>query len=279
MPNKRMFSKDVVREDNFVTLPGSTQALYFQLGMEGDDDGFVKNPKSIMKILGSNETDMKLLLERGYVHLFDNGVIVILDWLTNNTLRNDRYHPTKYQDEKKLLTIGENGRYAVAPAGSNGIPSGNQFVNHMEPEHNITEQNKEKPKTISKQPKRKSKKSYEYTPEFEEFWEYYPPYRRSNKQKAFEYWQEALETGVSSEYITRAVRVIQKKNRQWIDDGGKYTPQPAKWLKDHGWEDALADDMRIQKEEDDYLANPVMKPDEHVRKLEPGMDIWDLLDD
>ena len=46
-----MFSKKIVCSDAFLDMSIATQALYFHLGMEADDDGFV-NPKKIMKMIG-----------------------------------------------------------------------------------------------------------------------------------------------------------------------------------------------------------------------------------
>ena len=45
MASRRMFSKDVVCSDRFLDMPASAQALYFQYGLEADDDGFVSAPK------------------------------------------------------------------------------------------------------------------------------------------------------------------------------------------------------------------------------------------
>ena len=61
MANRRMFSADVVCTDRFVEMPSSTQALYFQLGMKADDDGFISSPKQITRMVGAAEDDLKLL--------------------------------------------------------------------------------------------------------------------------------------------------------------------------------------------------------------------------
>ena len=42
---KRMFSLSVTDTDKFLDMSASAQALYFHLGMHGDDDGFVLFPK------------------------------------------------------------------------------------------------------------------------------------------------------------------------------------------------------------------------------------------
>ncbi|MDT2872843.1 DnaD domain-containing protein [Lactococcus lactis] len=121
MANKRMFSLDVVDSDRFMEMGVSARELYFQLGMRGDDDGFVGNPKRIMRSVGASEDDLKILQAKEFIHEFESGVIVILDWRLNNNLRNDRYKPTIYTEERKQLRFGANRRYLI------GIPVVNQI--------------------------------------------------------------------------------------------------------------------------------------------------------
>ena len=80
MAQKRMFSLQVVDTDDFLDMPTSSQALYFHLGMHGDDDGFVASPKRIIRAVGCNETDLKTLEDSGFVIRFDSGVVVVRDW-------------------------------------------------------------------------------------------------------------------------------------------------------------------------------------------------------
>jgi hypothetical protein len=97
-----MFSRAVVRTDQFLEMPQTAQNLYFHLGMEPDDDGFV-NPRMIMRTIGSNDDDLKLLIAKGFVIQFPAGVIVIRHWRQNNYIQKDRYKPTVYKDELKML--------------------------------------------------------------------------------------------------------------------------------------------------------------------------------
>ena len=57
MAERRMFAKSVIGSDNFLDMPATTQLLYFHLGMRADDDGFVGNPRSIMRMTGAGEDD------------------------------------------------------------------------------------------------------------------------------------------------------------------------------------------------------------------------------
>ena len=51
MASRRMFSKDVVCSDRFLDMPASAQALYFQYGLEADDDGFVSAPLQMLLMM------------------------------------------------------------------------------------------------------------------------------------------------------------------------------------------------------------------------------------
>ena len=107
-----MFTMKIVDSDAFLDMPLSTQCLYFHLNMRADDDGFIDNPKRIMKIVGASEDDLKLLILKRFVLTFDNGLIVIKHWRMHNTLSKQRYHETQYLDEKSSLRLKENGAYS-----------------------------------------------------------------------------------------------------------------------------------------------------------------------
>ncbi|BFT66566.1 hypothetical protein GAI15033_11420 [Parvimonas parva] len=124
MADKRMFSLKIVDSDLFLDMPLSSQCLYFHLSMRADDDGFVNNPKKIIKIIGANEDDLKILIAKGFVIVFDQGIIVITHWKINNYIRNDRRKETMYITEKQSLTQTENGAYIKLE--NLGIPNDNQ---------------------------------------------------------------------------------------------------------------------------------------------------------
>ena len=106
-----MFSLKIVDSDLFLDMPLSSQCLYFHLSMRADDDGFVNNPKKIIKIIGANEDDLKILIAKGFVIVFEQGIIVITHWKINNFIRKDRYKPTLYGNEVQSLSQTKNGMY------------------------------------------------------------------------------------------------------------------------------------------------------------------------
>ena len=110
MAQRRLFSLKIVDSDAFLEMPTSSQALYFHLGMHSDDDGFV-NPRKIMRVIGTTNDDLKILIAKRFILTFETGVVVIKHWLIHNTILKDRYTPTLYTEEKNSLIIKENGVY------------------------------------------------------------------------------------------------------------------------------------------------------------------------
>ncbi len=79
MAVRRMFSLDVVDTDKFLEMPATSQNLYFHLGMHADDDGFVASPKRIARNIGCGADDINILLAKGFIIRFEDGVVVIKD--------------------------------------------------------------------------------------------------------------------------------------------------------------------------------------------------------
>ena len=119
MAERRMFARTIVLSDAFLDMPLGARCLYMTLGMLADDDGFVNNPKSIMRQCGAQEDDLKILLAKKFLIRFDSGIVVIKHWRINNYLQKDRYHETKYGEEKATLEIEPNGAYhRIDPAAA-----------------------------------------------------------------------------------------------------------------------------------------------------------------
>jgi hypothetical protein len=116
----------------------AAQALYFHLCMYADDDGFVKNPKRIFKMIGAHEDDFRLLIMKRFILTYESGVIVIKHWRMHNLLRSDRYKETEYVEEKSMLRIKENGAYTLDETQGKPIKKvGNRLATKRQPSGNL----------------------------------------------------------------------------------------------------------------------------------------------
>lgn len=114
MAERRMFAKTIIDSDAFLEMPTTSQLLYFHLAMRADDDGFVNKPKSLMRMVGCKDDDLKLLFVKKFLIPFESGVVVIKHWKIHNYIRKDTYTETKYKEEKASLELDENSAYRLS---------------------------------------------------------------------------------------------------------------------------------------------------------------------
>ena len=111
MAQRRMFSRKITESDQFLDMPMSAQVLYFHINMQADDDGFVGNAKTIKRMIGASDDDLKLLIAKQFLIPFETGIVVIRDWKIHNYIQKDRYSETFYQHEKAQLETLGNKQY------------------------------------------------------------------------------------------------------------------------------------------------------------------------
>jgi len=98
MANRRMFSKRIIESARFLKMPISSQALYFHLGIEADDDGVVE-AWGVLKSVGCTEDDLRVLASKGFIRVLNEDLVTyILDWNENNQIRPDRKIDSIYKD-------------------------------------------------------------------------------------------------------------------------------------------------------------------------------------
>ena len=158
MAERRMFHTAVVESDAFLDMPIGAQALYFHLGMQADEDGFVNGPKQIARMLRRPPKELRILEENGFVFNFD-GIMVITHWRVANSLKNDRSKPLRYPEIARNIFINDNKIYALegeekrslfavktayleSKRNPNGIPTEQNGTEQNITEQNITESNR-----------------------------------------------------------------------------------------------------------------------------------------
>lgn len=232
MAQKRMFSLQIVDTDAFLDMPLSSQLLYFHLTMRADDEGFIGNPKKIMRLIGVQDDDMKILLAKRFILSFESGVVVIKHWLIHNTIRMDRFNKTSYGKEKMTLEVCDNKAYTEL--ATTRQPNDNQLVPQVK---------------LSKV--KLSKVSYMADEETIDilFWNEYP--EKVAKAKALQVWNKMTDEEKQKAIVAIKKQVEAKHFRG--RDGKDYVPHPATWLNQRRWEDEIKEiknnsvDLRTKK--------------------------------
>jgi len=106
MAERRMFSKKIINSARFLKMPSETQALYFHLGLQADDDGIVE-AYSVMKAIGASDDNLRILVAKNLVQVLNDDLVsFILDWTTHNKIRPDRKIDSIYKN--LLLQVNPN---------------------------------------------------------------------------------------------------------------------------------------------------------------------------
>lgn len=123
MGNRRMISKTVTQTHRFLRLPLETQALYFHLIQNCDDDGVVE-AFPILRMIGANEDNLGLLVIKQFVKpLNDEMVYFVVDFHEQNTVRKDRYVPSVYKELLEENTDETTGKPLVNQTATTGCPN------------------------------------------------------------------------------------------------------------------------------------------------------------
>lgn len=230
-----MFTKKITNSDIFLEMPLSTQALYFHLNMEADDDGFNGSPKKIQRMIGASDDDLKVLLAKGFIIPFESGVVVIKHWKLHNYIQKDRYKETLYLDEKSLLEVNENKTYSLLDTKCV------QDVSRLDTQYSIDKISIDKNSidiyTIEPEPEKTvSKKEIEkmLTDEFNTIWKEYP--NKQGKQNALKsYIRARTKDKVEYQDIVDGLRrylIYCKQNKKW------YSPKNGStWFNQQSWTD------------------------------------------
>lgn len=250
MAERRMFAKTIIDSDAFLDMPLSTQSLYFHLSMRADDDGFINNPKKIQRMVGCGDDDLKLLMAKRFILVFDSGVIVIKHWKIHNYIRNDRYKPTLYQEEKAELAEKNSKAYTfktevIESENHLGIPDDNRTGYQMDTQVRLGKDR------LVKDKKKNSVEPSSTMPElFEKVWKTYP--KKTNKKKAREQFLKKFKTEEDLESFKKGY----KDYLAYIKLNDWYHPQELfRWIRDDRYNDEY--DLSQTNKQPAYSKAPV----------------------
>ena len=103
MARRRMIAREVVSSDEFLGMSIRARELYVHLTLAGDDDGFVSNVDTTVRMVGASKKHLQELLDKGYLIRFDSGICLVTHWRVANTIRKDLYHPSLHREELSLV--------------------------------------------------------------------------------------------------------------------------------------------------------------------------------
>lgn len=294
-----MFNKSIVNSSKFLKMPISSRLLYYDLGMNADDDGYAEH-FMVMRMTGASQQDLGVLQLNGFITVFDENVLIITDWKENNYIQKDRYTPSKYIGVYDLDTICiqdvDTGKVRLGKVREGkGIdidapqaePSTTTVVEiPTQSNHNGSSGNPEQPRAT--QPQHDTDTDLDLDTElelepvtenqkpcpsqnsmgerFEQFWKAYP--KKKSKGDAEKAFKTIKPDGELLERILSAIE-SQKLTEQWQRDGGQFIPYPATWLRAKDWENEEFEEFEVEYAE--TLHYPEERP-----KIGGGMTWQDL---
>lgn len=248
MAERRMFAKTIIDSDAFLDLPLTTQALYFHLSMRADDEGFINNPKRIMRMIGASEDELRLLIAKSFIIPFESGIVVIKHWRIHNYIQKDRFKPTPYTEERSQLVEGKNKEYQfvsdtesiqpvydvdatciqdVSTSDTNGIQPGYQMDTQVRLGKDSVDKNISCASDDSQETKNDVRKQHEQAAAemFERLWSRYPRKKgkgsvsKSQKLKLYKLGEEELS------------RALDRFNAAMAGRDTQYIPYGSTWFK------------------------------------------------
>lgn len=293
---RRMINSAYCSSGAFTTMSYGAQALYIQLMLEADDEGFNSNPMKTAYGIKLGEEELEELESKSFIIRFPSECCVIKHWWCHNYISPTKVRPTEWQEELALLTKKENGAYTLVGKKSEesrtkvGQSSDKvrQKVGQKSVQCSVVESSVEECKVISI--KTIAQNDFErggvqgeqneeidilskndikvdtvddtskpITP-FDMFWNDYP--RKVGKDKCLNWFKaHKVDDDLLADMLNAIA--IQKSSEQWNKDGKKFIPHPYTWLNRGGWKDEV--DMTIELSDN--------KPTEVVisKKEEPEM--------
>ncbi len=118
MAKRRMISADVMEKDGFLRLDPACQAYYAHLHLMADDDGFVGNPQSLLRMYGFGDNVYDVLVKEGYLLSFGTGVCAIRHWPLYNHIKPECYTPTVHKTEFAALNTDKTEGYVPRDASA-----------------------------------------------------------------------------------------------------------------------------------------------------------------
>lgn len=222
MPN-RIIKESICTSDSVDQLSWFEEVLFYRLIVNCDDFGRFDGRTAVIKnrlfplkdnlTIKSVETAINKLASAGLVSLYvfeGKPYLYLPTWNEHQTIRAKR---SKYPDPENIRKqmISDDCKCSRNPIQSNPNPI--QSESESESESNT----------------RKALESV-----FDAFWSVYP--KKTGKEAARKAFKKIPKS--AHPLLVPAVEA-QKKSRQWMEDNGRFIPNPATWLNQGRWDDEV----------------------------------------
>jgi len=255
----RDFMADTARLDR--TLKSVYMDLLWYMWEHADETGRPTLPddaETISSMLGCEESEWarwRSILTRGKTAAF----LTVQDGelsqkrLTEEWDKAMEFHQSKSAAGKKGADSRWNNGTAIADDGTaidNAIANDGYTHTHPHPDKVVCKSKVDLSPAISalSAPERvtetalvstngKPKQQTRYSPDFEQFWDAYPPRRgiKAGKFEAWKAWQKANGTRPDAEALVAVITDLRQCD-QWREADGRYIPLAATWLNGRNWE-------------------------------------------
>ena len=135
MAERRMISKPMLMDNDFLSLSNDEKSLYLYLLVFADDDGFVKRSIMIDSVLHVSDNDYNALENKGLIISENNEIKVITHWNTLETIREKLYTPTVYLDFRSQLFLKVDFSYTKDPKEPQVFTSADNWIKQGRPKN------------------------------------------------------------------------------------------------------------------------------------------------
>lgn len=247
MGNRRMISKTVTHTQRFLQLPLETQALYFHLVQDADDDGIVEAFPT-MRMINASEDSLKLLIVKEFViPLNDEMVYFIIHFGEQNIIRADRKVDSKHIELlKKVLPNVEitttkpradrKAKDSGRPEDVNGTTTGrlNISKDKLIQDKLIKTYTADTAAVSTAESEKTPSKNEQLKSEFDEIWKLYP--KKARKADAERAYIKARKSGTTSEQVKNGI-IAYVEHLKTTNTQPQYIAQGGTWFNQQRWLD------------------------------------------
>ena len=121
MNSKRMLNSDVMFSNAVASCSDKAFRLYLNTMLFADDDGFVSSLANAKLVSGAGEQEVEELVNCNLIGKFDDGNVLIMDWLRHNNISKRCYRNLCPSEVRQSIKVEPNGRYTLNEATAEAV--------------------------------------------------------------------------------------------------------------------------------------------------------------